>query len=159
MLGLVVYAAALLFAASSDLVRYQIPDEASWALAAGFLLFTTALPLHTSFLDVTAALAVLVVGAALFAFDLLGGGDVKLLSAIALWAGWSLMLPLLFLTSVAGAVLAVVLLAVRRFAPRKLPQGRWYWRLLARGEGVPYGIAIAIAGLLLLPRIAAPVLR
>jgi prepilin peptidase CpaA len=96
---------------------------------------------------------------ALFAFDVLGGGDVKLLSAIALWAGWSLMLPLLFITSVAGAVLAIILLAVRRFAPRNVPQGRWYRRLVARGEGVPYGIAIAIAGLSLLPRIAAPVLR
>lgn len=157
--GLAIYAGALALAAASDLARFRIPNQVVLALAAGFVLFAPSLPLASIGLDLSAAVAVLLLGAVLFAFRIMGGGDVKLLAAATLWTGWGLLLPFLLLTSLAGAGLALLLLAARQFVPRSMPPDRWYGRLLARGEGVPYGIAIAIAGLVLLPRIAAPVLR
>lgn len=157
-LGLALYAGALLYAAWNDLLRYQIPNAVVAILVVAFALFATALPWATTLLDVSASLAVLVVTALAFAFRLMGGGDAKLLAVAALWTGWRLLPPLLLVTSIIGAVLALLLLALRRLAPASLPQDRWYSLALARGEGVPYGVAIAVGGLILLPPISAPAL-
>ena len=99
------------------------------------------------------ALAVLLGGAVLFARGWLGGGDVKLLSAATLWAGAPQTLALLVLTGILGGVLALLLLSPlrRRIAPAArshsgvsgpdLPDAP------AAPVPVPYGIAIAAAGL------------
>ncbi len=66
----------------------------------------------------------------------MGGGDVKLIGAVALWLPPSLTVWMLILMSLVGGVLTIVMMIERR------------WR---RPEGpveVPYGIAIAIATLL-----------
>ncbi len=48
---------------------------------------------------------------------------------------------------------------LRRFAPAPGDPARWYAPLLARGEGVPYGIAIAASGLVLLARLGPSLLQ
>lgn len=152
-LGLMIFAGAMLYAALNDLVYYQIPNAVILALALAFLLFAMALPWQTALWDVTACAAMLALTAAGFAVRLMGGGDAKLLAAAALWTGWGLLLPFLLLTSLIGGALALLLLVVRRLGPEPAP-GRWFARLLTRQGGVPYGIAIGLAGLLLLPQIA-----
>ncbi|MGH7089409.1 MAG: A24 family peptidase [Stellaceae bacterium] len=157
-IGLALYAGALIFAAASDLLRYQIPNWVVAAVLAGFVLYAIHLPFSTALLDLSAALTVLVLTAIGFAYGVMGGGDAKLMSATALWTGWGLLLPFLLLTSMGGALLALLLLALRRITAT-LPPDRWYSPVLARGAGIPYGLAIAFSGLVLLVPIGATALR
>jgi len=84
--------------------------------------------------------AALVFGAFAIAFAIgaMGGGDVKLLAAIALWLPWQAVLALIVIMSLAGGVLTAFLAVRHR---------------LRRAEGrleVPYGVAIAFAALWLI---------
>jgi prepilin peptidase CpaA len=92
------------------------------------------------------AAAVFVAGALLFSRGLIGGGDVKLLSAATLWAGPSLTPALLFATALLGGLLTILLLvplAMRTmFPPADAGAGA------AKPGSVPYGIAIAAAALI-----------
>jgi prepilin peptidase CpaA len=86
-------------------------------------------------LDLAAAAAIFLAGAVAFRFRLLGGGDVKLIAAAALWLGAAALGPFLLVTALAGGALAL---------------GFLVWRLIGRGgaSGLPYGIAIAAGGIL-----------
>ena len=53
-----------------------------------------------------------------------------------------------------GAVLALILVLLRRLLAGRAADGRWYSRLLSPGEGIPYGVAIAAAALVLTPRLS-----
>jgi prepilin peptidase CpaA len=96
----------------------------------------------------TTAGIVLVLGMALFALKVMGGGDIKLLAALALWTGWNeVTLTFLFTMAIFGGVFAVAILVLRKFAfmlPANLP------RILRSGEPIPYGVAIALAFLYVL---------
>jgi prepilin peptidase CpaA len=87
-----------------------------------------------------AGAVVLVCAALLFHFNLLGGGDAKLLAALAIWAGFDSLLPFLIAVSLLGGVLALVLLVVRLVCAR-FPAGHWPLSLLP-GHPLPYGVAI-----------------
>ena len=154
-LAIGVYAAALAGAGASDLVRYQIPNAASLLLVGGFLLIAPALPSATALAHASAAIAVLIIGAVAFEAGIFGGGDAKLFAATALWMGWQHLAAFFLLTAVAGGLLALVLLAVRRLADKRpqLRHGHWFSRLLSTDEGVPYGVAIAASGLVLLSQL------
>ena len=89
----------------------------------------------------------------LFAFNLVGGGDAKLMAAGALWMGFDLALPFLAYITIFGGMLSLVILAYRRFVPGAiLALPGWAMRLHQHGGGIPYGIAIAAAGLALYPQ-------
>src|SRR5690606_13578394 len=84
------------------------------------------------------ALAAFAALAGLFAMRMMGGGDVKLLAALALWIAPSDYLTMLIVMAIAGGVLTIFIGA---------------WNVIQRQPGklsVPYGIAIAIAGLSIL---------
>jgi len=154
-LSLVLYVGALGFAAASDLIRYQIPNLASLALIAAFAFVLPSISAGTLAAHAAAGIVVFAVAAIGFAAGICGGGDVKLLGATALWTGWSNLAAFLLLTAIAGAVLALLLLAARRATARRpdLRFGRWYSRLLSDNEGVPYGVAIAFAGISVLSQL------
>lgn len=146
----------LIAAAVSDLVRYLIPNALPIALVGAFLL---AAPLADMPAEVVlhhglAGLAVLAAGFVLFMFDVLGGGDVKLLAAAAVWTGFGALGPFLLAVTLAGGVVALVLLIARRLIPRGRPGDGALARLMSPRQGVPYGVAIAVAGLAVMPRIA-----
>ena len=86
-----IFPVTLLAAATSDIVRYEIPNGLPIALLVGFLAY--ALASDRSVIDIGASLAcgflVLAVGATLFRLNWLGGGDVKLLAAATPWVGWA----------------------------------------------------------------------
>lgn len=135
----------LLLAALSDLRRFEIPDALSIGLALLALLHLAVLP--DGFLALLPArlggfALVFAAGVLLFALGVMGGGDVKLLSALALWTSLAglprLLLPILF----SGGVLAIVLLAARWLAAVVVPAGRAPPPLLARGAPLPYAVAI-----------------
>lgn len=134
-----------LWAAGSDLARRQIPNRLVLALAAlgvariGWLLATGG-GWAASSVDVAAAVLVFAGGAVAFQLRLLGGGDVKLLAAAALWLGAGTLAPFLLGTALAGAALAVLFLIWNWIGPRRLGDAT---------HNLPYGVAIAVAGILL----------
>ena len=80
---------------------------------------------------VVAGILVLIVGTLPFSLKAIGGGDIKLLSACACVFGLTELLPLAIYTALIGGVLAVIMLALRRFAR------------LDQNVRVPYAVAIA----------------
>ena len=100
--------------------------------------------------DLLAALIIFVVGVVLFALNMLGGGDAKLAPGAVLWAGYDGLFEFIIVMTLAGGVLAVVLLLGRLAlraagaAPDRVPV------VFQSGKPVPYGIAIAVGAILLI---------
>jgi len=126
-------------AAWSDIASRRIPNWISGALVAVYALGALLAPAATEALGSLAVAGVVFgVASALFAWGKLGGGDVKLLTAVALFAGAGRIAELLLMIALAGGALALALLLPRRFPVLPAPiQGR-----LVQAE-LPYGVAIA----------------
>jgi prepilin peptidase CpaA len=97
-----------------------------------------------------AGLLVLVLGLGLYAAGGMGAGDVKLLAATSAWFGLPLLLPHLLLTSLAGVVLMLVLLALRRWLPAPAGGAGRPLAALEPGRRIPYGVAIAFSAVVLM---------
>jgi prepilin peptidase CpaA len=153
-LALLIFPLLMLFAAFSDLFTMRISNVLILLVAASFfpLALIVQMPLDVVLSHVTCAAAVLVVAFAFFAVGWIGGGDAKLAAATALWLGFGLMLPYLVYSGLLGGAVTLFILAVRRWPlPGALQRVAWVDRLHDRREGVPYGIALAAAGLLVYP--------
>lgn len=139
--------------AISDFFTFRIPNMAIIVLlglfgvaAAGAVVNHVPVP----WLDhVAAGVLSLVAGLLLYGYRQMGAGDAKLLAVMALWAGLSRLLPLLF----AWAVSALLLLAVILFA-RRIVEVRPIWetdklpRVLRRRENIPYGLGIVLGAIM-----------
>ena len=134
-------AALLVAAAVWDLKKREIPHAIVIAVALLSLPFwwVSGLPLWPDVaLQIGVALLVFGVFAAMFAFGWMGGGDVKLLAALVLWLPWQAVIMLMVIMSFAGGVLTVgTVLWSRVRNPSATPE-------------IPYGVAIAFAGLWLI---------
>lgn len=152
---LMMFPICMAFAAANDLFTMTIPNRISLALIVAFFATVTYAGLSGEQILAHAGVgaAALAVGFTLFAFKLVGGGDAKLLAAGALWMGVDLAVPYVAYITIFGGVLSVIILAYRRFVPAgNLPLPGWALRLHAQGGGIPYGIAIAAAGLAMYPQ-------
>jgi prepilin peptidase CpaA len=131
-------AIALLVAAFTDIRRRQIDNWLNAAVAASAPLFwwATGLTLWPGVaLQLALAAVTFLVLAGLFALRAMGGGDVKLLTALALWMPALLFFKLLVIMALAGGVLTI---------------GFGMWHITRRRKDqlkIPYGIAIASAGI------------
>lgn len=148
---LFLFPAAMAYAAASDLLTMRISNRLILAMVAGF--FAVALVMSMPWQDLGLHLAVgagvLALTFSFFAFGWIGGGDAKLAAATALWLGFSTTLPYLVYASLLGGVLTFALLAVRNWPlPLALQKVGWIEHLHKKSTGVPYGIALAAAGLL-----------
>lgn len=154
---LVVFPAAMAYAAASDLVWMTISNRLCLALIAAFALFAAMLGLgwEQVGLHVAAGVMMLVISFGLFARGWIGGGDAKLAAVTALWFGFDQLLPYLMLSGVAGGALTLGILRLRQGPLPEIAEG-WAWavRLHAANKGVPYGIALAFAALVILPETA-----
>lgn len=134
-------ALALAAAALGDWRRRIIPNWLNGAIALLAIPFWWASGLAL-WPDVALQVAVAALVFALFAlafrFGAMGGGDVKLVTALALWLPWAAVVKLLVIMSVAGGLLTVAMLIPHRLAKT------------AGQPEIPYGIAIAFAGFWLL---------
>lgn len=86
--------------------------------------------------QVGVALALFVLFAGAFALGQMGGGDVKLIGAVALWLPLEPLVATLMIMALAGGAITLAML-VERLASRRS----------GSPLEVPYGVAIAIAGL------------
>jgi prepilin peptidase CpaA len=153
-IALFVFPLLMAYAASSDLLTMRI---ANWLVislvAAYFVLAALAqVPVTEIGVNLAGGVIVLVVAFAFFAFGWIGGGDAKLVSVTALWVGFNLLLPYLIYAALLGGGLTLLILAIRRYPlPGGLQRHKWIDRLHDNKSGVPYGIALAAAGLLIYP--------
>lgn len=143
-------AIALLFAAFTDIRARKIDNRltGSIALAAPLFWWASGLTLWPGVaLQFAVALAAFVVFAAMFAMKWMGGGDVKLLTALALWVEPTLFVRLLIAMALIGGVLTLVM-------------GMWHILRRQRDRlAIPYGVAIASAGLLVLGQHYLPIMQ
>lgn len=135
LLGLL--AIALLHAVYTDIKRRQIENwlNAGIALAAPLFWWAMGLSLWPDMaFQLALALGVFAIFAVFFAIGAMGGGDVKLIAALALWFPWQQMVMLAIIMSIVGGALTLVMAVHHR---------------IKRREGqpeIPYGVAIALAG-------------
>ncbi|QLC24503.1 peptidase [Parasphingopyxis algicola] len=133
-----ILAPALLFAAYGDWLRRDIPNKLNAAIAlmaplywwaAGFTLWPEIA------IIVGLALALFLMFTFAFAIGAMGGGDVKMIGALALWMTPMQLPVMLIVMAIAGGVLTLAMLIHHR---RSGKTGK---------PEIPYGIAIAIGGL------------
>ncbi|WP_039574244.1 A24 family peptidase [Sphingopyxis fribergensis] len=132
-LGLMMIAAAI-----SDLRSRTISNELNAAIALLAIPFwiATGLALWPDVpVQFGAAFGVFLIFAGLFAVGGMGGGDVKMIGAVMLWIPVPLFLPMLTVMAIAGGILSAVMLIHMKLRPSDKP------------VEVPYGVAIAAAGL------------
>ena len=145
---------AVAFGAVWDVLTMTIPNRLSLAMVAVFVVFAPLLAMdwQTFFLHCAAGAIVLALGFALFSFGLLGGGDAKFAAAIALWLGLGNVFEFVLTTAVFGGLLAVAVLAFRRLPlPVVAVRQPWLERLYDGKAGLPYGVALAAAALVVYP--------
>ncbi|HMO76672.1 MAG TPA: peptidase, partial [Sphingopyxis sp.] len=85
--------------------------------------------------QVGAALLVFLIFVGLFFLGGMGGGDVKMIGAMMLWVPLALFVPALTVMAIGGGILSAIMLIQSRIRPSDKP------------VEVPYGVAIAVAGL------------
>lgn len=149
------FSALMSYAAMSDMLTMTIPNRLSLLLIGGFLVFAMAvgLPWATIGWNLLAGLLVLSITFGMFAAGWIGGGDAKLAAATAVWCGFSMLLDYTFLASTLGGTLTLLILAARRYPLPSFAHWPWLLRLHDSKTGIPYGIALAGAGLLLTPEL------
>ena len=152
------FPALLLAAAAYDLCTYTIPNLLPVALFGLFLVYMIALfatgdplPLRSVAMHAGAAALALCAGVALFAKGWIGGGDAKLFAAVCLWLGFGPMAEYTMAASLAGGALTVLLLMMRRLPIAAFVRAPWVLRLADPEAGVPYGVALAIGAVFVLP--------
>lgn len=128
----------LVFCLVTDLRQRKIYNKANAtiALLAPAYWFVTGQPVWPDMaIHLATALAVLLLFAICFRFGVMGGGDVKLLAALALWFHPLETIELIFFTSVFGLVITLLFWIEHRRSGRP------------GSPRIPYGIAITLAAL------------
>jgi prepilin peptidase CpaA len=151
---LILFPALMAFAASSDLLTMTISNRVSIVLVGGFFVMALVVGMNPAVImtHIGAAGLVLVVVFVFFARGWIGGGDAKLAAATALWFGFDHLLVYLIYASLFGGLLTFALIKIRIYPlPGLLLGQQWAERLHRRDSGVPYGIALAAAALVVYP--------
>ncbi|MXQ10692.1 hypothetical protein GR328_04365 [Microvirga makkahensis] len=149
-----VFVAGMVGAGLMDLLTMKIRNWLVLTLLAFYVVLAPAAGLdpETVGWSVATALVVLICGFLLFSLNWIGGGDAKLAAVTALWLGAERTPDYIMYTALFGGVLSVILLSLRKL---ELPlSGRaspWMSRLSMNETGLPYGVAMAPAALLVLP--------
>ena len=148
------FALTMAYAGISDVLSYRIPNWIPVVIAAA--LFPAAVgagwDIDAMAIQFGAGAAVLIAGVVLFALGVIGGGDAKLLAAGAVWTGWGELPAFFLLVALGGGVLGLALIAFRRAKlPAAIEARAWARRLHDAASPAPYGVAICMAALVLLP--------
>ena len=154
---LAVFIFAICLAALEDMRILKIPNWSSAIVAAAFvpyyLLHSWLFPIGTHLII---AAAIFLITVTFWKLKLIGGGDVKLLTAVGLWLGPDLALSFMIVMTLSSAVIGIVLLLVRKWssvlyaatAPRPMLR---IWAIAETGK-CPYALPIAIAALTTVPQ-------
>ena len=109
--------------ASMDLLTFTIPNRLCAALALGYLVFAALLGVSAVdiLLNISCALAILIIAFVMFNLGWVGGGDAKLAAATAAWLGWTAILDYGLAAALFGGILTLIILGARwRLCPPSL---------------------------------------
>jgi prepilin peptidase CpaA len=148
------FPALMALSAAMDLLTFTIPNRICISLSLGYFVLAASLGVSSAdiLLNISCALAILALAFVMFNLGWVGGGDAKLAAATAVWLGWSSILDYGLAAAIYGGILTLIILSAR-MAPLPAALGRFAWvvRLHDCKSGVPYGIALAAAGLMQYP--------
>lgn len=142
------------FACVKDMSSLTIPNWVNAGIALAF--FPAAIVGLSTAAEITlgvfvwhllVGLIVFIVCFILFSVGAFGGGDAKMIPAVALWMGPYGVAPFLFGIAIAGGALAMAVLFARKSIPEAFAPG-FVRATLQEGEGIPYGIAITAGAVL-----------
>lgn len=160
----------LVIGALIDIEHRRLPNWLTSAVAALYGLFVVISPTPVDWMGAfVVASLVFALGFVCFAFHAMGGGDVKLMAGLALWAGPDHIALFLIVTSLAGGLLAIVMFTFRQWATSTMllalsflsaPIARRFPSLAfvasspcqsdvtetETQDSLPYGVAIAAGG-------------
>jgi len=147
---LALFLGLLVFAAIKDVTTYRIPNNVTLAIALLYPAHVLASPASIDWLGgFIVGSGMLVIGSALFSGRIIGGGDVKLMTAVTLWAGLGGIVDFVFVTALSGGALAVLMMSPLRhgLALAFERAGNEQARDAVLEKQLPYGVAIAAGGL------------
>lgn len=141
----------LSFAALNDLFSMTIPNSITVVLLLSFAFVAplSGMDLQTFILSLAGGLAVFLCCFILFAANVMGGGDAKLLTGAAVWYGFNIsLIEFLLAVTLIGGALTVGILLLRSRSQEIIAIGIPIPDSLMVAKKIPYGIGIAAAGLL-----------
>jgi prepilin peptidase CpaA len=110
------FSAMLGLAAFMDLRERRIPNRLTAGLALLYPVYVLVSPVPVAWpAALGIAAVVFLIGLGLFARDLIGGGDVKLIAALSLWAGPEHFVWFMLVTTLTGGALSLICLWYRRW--------------------------------------------
>jgi prepilin peptidase CpaA len=145
-LATVLFVGLLIAATFTDILWLRIPNWIPIGIALVFLAAGLVEPrsLHWWGSHLGAGGIVLLAGAGVFAWGKIGGGDVKLLTGVALWFGLAPLPALLLAIGVVGGVVSIACLVLRGSGSGEVLEYLGVRAVaLEKGKGVPYAVAIA----------------
>ena len=152
----VIFPFCMLFAAVSDMISMTIANRVSVILIASFAIIAplTGMDWATYGWHFAAGGIVLAVTFTMFAIGGMGGGDAKLLTATAVWMGFSItLLQYLVLGAMIGGFLTLLIVFFRGSPMAIFASNNLFLRHFADEKaGIPYGIALGVAGLMTYPQ-------
>lgn len=146
---------AMVYAGVVDLTTMRIRNSLVLALLAGFALLAPVAGITPEEIAWSAAIAagLLIVGFVFFARGWMGGGDAKLLAVTALWLGFDHAPAFIVYTALFGGALTLAILQLRLVGlPAFLGDRPWIAKLQSDQTGIPYGVAITLAALVVFPQ-------
>lgn len=170
LLCLALLAGLLVVGALIDIESRRLPNWLTGSVVALYGVHVAVSPIAVDWLSaLLIGGLVFAVGFVCFAFNLMGGGDVKLMAGLSLWAGVDHVADFLLVTALAGGLLSIIVVVGRRLALSPLlilaaPLHGLSARLLPPPAGsktpptdadvpteedrvsLPYGVAIAAGG-------------
>jgi prepilin peptidase CpaA len=149
-----IFPLGMAFAAASDLLTMTISNKLVLAMLVAFVVLAplSGMDPATIGMHFAAGGIVLVVAFICFAFGWIGGGDAKFAAVATLWLGAQNAAEFIALASIFGGGLTLAILSFRQAVlPGFIMRQPWIQRLHQERGGVPYGIALAAAGLVVYP--------
>ena len=159
------FIALLILTAIHDVRHFRISNRMVMAVGLLYLVHFLAAGLQTNFNPVPeivgpllAAIGVFVAFTALFALGVMGGGDVKMATVVALWCGPAHVLDFILITALAGGLVSLAILAKKKWGMGGMPSTDSNAPLAIGSTNlaqtsVPYGVAIAFSGIIIAVRL------
>ncbi len=160
---LFLFAAAMIWAAVSDFKSFILSNRLCLSVAGLYLIFISVLfmigtPPSWSYLGYSFAIAIIVflILLLLFAYGFIGGGDVKLIPAVLLWAGPAYAIEFILITTLCGGIVAILTICCRYLKSYLSSQKSSEninlsmsesSELVNKENNIPYGIGISVGGL------------
>lgn len=154
-LAILVFCGFLIAAMVGDVRKFRITNKLNFGFAASFFVFALLLGMDAKLILGHVAIGAIAffVCFVLFFVNLIGGGDVKLVGATALWLGGAPMYNYVMLSAVLGGLVGILLIAAR-FGAKKIGLPKkpiWLRGILRRKAHMPYGVALGLGGILAMP--------